>query len=564
MSLSRRTGTTRDRSRGDTVPAIRAVAVIVEALEPRQLLSVARPSYNTGTGFFIQNAQIYDANGEEFDIRGFNHTTWWGNQADNLAAIDEFPKTQANAVRAVFGTGLGWSGSHTPAQRKAIVERYIRNQIVPIVEDHMGTCLDYNTKVGTPDVNDPTKDGLRQIVDRWLDPANVAWLKSYERYLILNIANEWGPDSTVWLNSYKEAVTRLRSAGIKALLMVDAGGCGQNIHTIQQWGQELLDFDPQHNIVFSIHMYGNWRTEEKANEVGTWDPVLGTPWDILTELEQVQDAGLPIVVGEFGWDGTTFVGFDTERAVEIFDSLDIGWMAWSWNQNSDGILDMVPGTNYRYDSDADLTDYGDFIINDPDVGLKATSQQASIFNQTVLGTAGDDVIRITTGPTGALSVRVNDRIELLDVGLSSVSIDAGSGNDTVIADPAVTTRLLITGSGGEDTIVGGSGNDELSGANGKDRILGGAGNDYLLGGAHNDYLNGQSGNDRCSGGGAKDRIIGDSGADWLLGGNGNDVLFAADGGERDSVSGHAGTDTLYGWDDGIDILASLEIRIQPA
>ncbi|MEO6436732.1 MAG: cellulase family glycosylhydrolase, partial [Tepidisphaeraceae bacterium] len=124
-----------------------AATAAIEALEPRRLLAVLpgiaapqpvpRPAFSTGGGFFVKDAQLYDANGYPFHIRGFNHTHWWGNTTNNFAAIDEFPKTRANAVRAVMGTGFG--GSMTPAQRKTIVERYIANGIVPIVEDHMGT-----------------------------------------------------------------------------------------------------------------------------------------------------------------------------------------------------------------------------------------------------------------------------------------------------------------------------------------------------------------------------------------------------------------------------------------
>src|SRR5688500_16955309 len=94
----------------------------IEAVEPRILLSIAepqpiaRPAYNTASGFFVEAGAIYDANGYPFLIRGFNHSTWWGNATEALAAIGEFPKTRANAIRAVFGPGFG--PSQTPSQRK--------------------------------------------------------------------------------------------------------------------------------------------------------------------------------------------------------------------------------------------------------------------------------------------------------------------------------------------------------------------------------------------------------------------------------------------------------------
>ena len=73
------------------------------------------------------------------------------------------------------------------------MQRYINEGIVPIVEDHMAT-------------SQTDAASLQSVVDRWLLPDNLAWLKQYERQVILNIANEWGPDSTVWRDQYEIAI----------------------------------------------------------------------------------------------------------------------------------------------------------------------------------------------------------------------------------------------------------------------------------------------------------------------------------------------------------------------
>ncbi|MBC7783108.1 MAG: cellulase family glycosylhydrolase [Burkholderiales bacterium] len=323
-----------------------------------------RPAYNTGTGFFVSGTNVYDANGQQFVMRGFNHTTLWGNSTYNLAAIKEFPKTGANAVRAVMGT---FGVSQTPAQRQQIVESYIAGGIVPIVEDHMATVA---TDLASLDA----------VVDRWLLPGNVAWLKQYERSIILNIANEWGPDSQTWRDGYISSIARIRAAGINALIMVDAGGKGQNIHTIDTWATDVQAADPQHNVLFSIHLYEYWRSSG-ATDVGTIDPAIGLPWDVKTELTQVRDAGLPMICGEFSWDEASFVEYDTREAMQAFEDLDMGWLAWSWNQNDDTRLNMVASsTAYQYNSDNDLSDFGKLVINEPALGLKATAKKASIFS----------------------------------------------------------------------------------------------------------------------------------------------------------------------------------------
>jgi uncharacterized protein (DUF2141 family) len=362
-----------------TASPVRAdAACLIENLETRQMLSAAvlpvvqRPSFNTGTGFFVSGNKVYDANGHEFVMKGFNHTTWFGDNAKNLAAIAEFGKTGANTVRAVFGTGFG--ASQTPAQRQDITDRYIAQGIVPVVEDHMAT-----------NVTDTAS--FNAVVDRWLDPANVSWLKKDEKQVILNIANEWGPDSTTWRDAYIGAIHRLRAAGINALIMVDAGGySGQSIHSIKTWAKDIIAADPQHNVLFSIHMYSFWRTSE-ATDLGTWSKNGDkAPWSIATELAAVQNSGVPLVVGEFSWDGAPAVWYKTREAVQTFTNLNMGWLAWSWNQNSDSRIDMT-ATNkgYLYNSDADLSDFGKFIINDPTLGLKATAQKATIFGTVTIG-----------------------------------------------------------------------------------------------------------------------------------------------------------------------------------
>ena len=337
----------------------------VEALEGRLLLT-ARPSYNTGIGFYVVGRNIYDANGNEFDIRGFNNTHWWGNTTNTFNAISEFPATKANTVRAVFGPAIGGL-QDSPAKRKQVVEEYIRNGIVPIVEDH-----------GATGSVDPAV--FEQAVDRWLDPANVQWLKQYEKYVILNIANEWGPDSTVWRDEYINAVARIRAAGINSLLMIDAGGLGgQDIHSIDTWWKQIEDSDPQHNIVFSIHMYGYWVSGDKPGTnyaPGSWGG--GMPEDINTELDKAVQMNIPLVVGEFSWQGGD-VNYNTSTAMKLFTQHNLGWLAWSWNENANPVYDMIANGGWQYTSDASLTLFGNLVINDPVYGLKATSKQATIF-----------------------------------------------------------------------------------------------------------------------------------------------------------------------------------------
>jgi mannan endo-1,4-beta-mannosidase len=328
---------------------------------------VARPPEVLSTGFFVKDGVIYDPNGEPFVMRGFNHTHWWGDQAGNLAAVEEFPKTHANAVRVVFGPDFG---AETPAEKREVVERYIENGIVPVVEEHRGTCG-----------HDPEQ--IREITDVWLEPENRAWLIEHERHVILNIANEWGPsDADVWADAYQESITRLRAAGIHNMLVIDAGGsCGQNPRTILARGRDLLEADPERNVAFDLHMYAFWRTDG-ATDVGSWGST-GAPWDVRTELLAIEGEGLALIIGEIAWDGIDIVEYDTREVLGILEELGMGWLAWSWNQNSgSGEYDLRAGSPaYTYEGPSSLTPGGRLFLLDPDYGIEATSIPSSAFTR---------------------------------------------------------------------------------------------------------------------------------------------------------------------------------------
>jgi Ca2+-binding RTX toxin-like protein len=144
----------------------------------------------------------------------------------------------------------------------------------------------------------------------------------------------------------------------------------------------------------------------------------------------------------------------------------------------------------------------------------------------ITGTDGNDVILIAQN-NGRIIVTMNGVTQSGPLP-ASLFIDAGAGDDLVIADPSVTIPLGITGNVGNDTLVGGSGNDEISGSFGRDRVVGGAGDDFLLGGALNDYLSGEAGNDLMVGGGGNDRLADVVGADQFIGGLGNDTIISRD------------------------------------
>ena len=192
---------------------------------------VSRPAVNTGSGFFVLNGKLYDANGYEFHIRGVNRLHWDSDSAAGIA------KSKANTVR--------WDLDFTrPADQNVSLVRSqsIQKREVPIVGNWAGTCS-----------SDPNK--LAAIVSTWVEQAQ-QWRK-LDRYFILNIANEWGPsDSIVWRDAYIGAIGRLRTAGYRGAILIDSGGCGQDMQDLAKYSQSVFESDPQKNVIFAVHLYG--------------------------------------------------------------------------------------------------------------------------------------------------------------------------------------------------------------------------------------------------------------------------------------------------------------------
>ena len=129
-------------------------------------------------------------------------------------------------------------------------------------------------------------------------------------------------------------------------------------------------------------------------------------------------------------------------------------------------------------------------------------------------------------------------------GVTVISADGGSGNDTIIVSDAVTAKAILLGGVGMDMLVGGGGGDEIDGGLGDDTIIGGLGDDILRGSAGLDRLYGRSGVDELHGGLGRDDLFGDEGDDDLFGDEGDDNLFGGAG--NDDLFGGAGGDTLQG------------------
>ena len=318
-----------------------AVAVLVGGV------AVAAQPASAAAGFTVSGGRILDANGNPFVMRGVNHAhTWYQDRTPQ--ALADIKALGANTVRVVLGSGQRW-GPDSAANVSTVISQCRANRLICVLEAHDTTGYGEQSGAAT----------LAQAVDYWISIKSA--LQGQERYVILNIGNEpyGNTGATAWTEATKSAITRLRAAGFEHSIMVDAPNWGQDWQFVMRDNAaSVFAADPQRNTIFSIHMYG----------------VFDTAAEITDYLGRFQTAGLPIVVGEFGFnhsDGNP----DEGTIMATAQSLKIGYLGWSWSGNGGGVeyLDMVTAFN-----PAQLTSWGERIFNGAN-GIKATAREATVY-----------------------------------------------------------------------------------------------------------------------------------------------------------------------------------------
>ncbi|MBO5827884.1 MAG: cellulase family glycosylhydrolase [Paludibacteraceae bacterium] len=264
-------------------------------------------------GFKVDGAKLLDRCGNEFVMRGVNLAyTWYESNA--YSQLEAVANAGANTVRVVLTDGKAYGKAADPADKVMAFANKCK-------EYGMLTILEVHDETGSNDIAD-LKDAAKYF-------ANMAEsLKGTESYIIINIANEWHNDaaSTVWRDGYKEAIKIIRDAGLRHCIMVDAGGYGQGAATIHSHGLEVLDSDPENNLIFSIHMYGGAGNTNKVK----------------SNIDGVINQNLALCIGEFGWyhsDGDV----DEDLILSYCQEKKVSWLAWSWYGNGSPVeyLDMV-------------------------------------------------------------------------------------------------------------------------------------------------------------------------------------------------------------------------------
>jgi mannan endo-1,4-beta-mannosidase len=321
-------------------------ALVLLILMALGLMQLSRPvQAQTATGFQISGRNLLDANGNNFVIRGISHAhTWYPSQTSSFANLKA---KGANTVRVVLSGGRWTKNSASDVAN--VIELCKTNRLICVLENHDTTGYGEQSGAVT----------LDQAVSYWKEIQSV--LTGQEAYVIINIGNEpYGNNNTSeWINATKNAIAAMRTAGFQHTLMVDAPNWGQDWQFVMRDNAaSIFNSDPHQNTILSIHMYG----------------VFDTAGEITSYLATFVNAGLPLVIGEFG-DMHSDGNPDEDTIMAQAQANGIGYMGWSWSGNGGGVeyLDMV--TNFDPNQ---VTSWGTRFIEGAN-GLQQTSQEASVY-----------------------------------------------------------------------------------------------------------------------------------------------------------------------------------------
>ncbi|MEV1315155.1 cellulase family glycosylhydrolase [Micromonospora arborensis] len=312
------------------------------------VLAFGQPAH-AAAGFTVAGGKLYDANGAEFIMRGVNHAhTWYPQQTSSFVDVKALG---ANTVRVVLSSGDRWT-RNTNADVANVISLCKANRLICVLEVHDTTGYGEQSGAIT----------LDRAVDYWLSLADV--LTGQERYVIVNIGNEpYGNQNYAsWATDNANAIKRLRAGGLTHTIMVDAPNWGQDwSFTMRDNAASVFAADPARNTVFSIHMYG----------------VFDTAAEISDYLGRFRTAGLPIVVGEFGFDHSDG-NPDEDTILSYSQANGIGWLGWSWSGNGGGVEYLDLATSFN---PANLTSWGQRLFNGAN-GIRQTAREASVFGGT--------------------------------------------------------------------------------------------------------------------------------------------------------------------------------------
>ena len=404
-----------------------------------------RPSYNTGSGFFVRDGELYDSNGNLFRMRGTNRAHY-GGASTGWAE----PQSGFNTVRFEL-----YTCNTTELNLVSIFQAQHLNvhQFVIAMRYYDSAC---GTSTGSSNLGMQTgtnASGLGNLVNLWVN--NYSAYSPVMNKIAINVANEWGPTNSFnWQYGYAAvsgnisnvsgttitlsnvsganpfanslgltlayikgatglsnqlvtitgvggssgawtvttsttltgwssggvlwggAIGILRAVGYSCPIMIDSGTSGQDYNDITNYSAAVFNSDPQKNIIFSYHLYGNTTT------YSTFTNALAA-WNTLRTAN-----GMVYGVYEFGpylypTQDSFKTQFPTQQILNTLESYGMGNAGWAMDDN-DGSNNQADDNSFamKYQNadngyPSNKTVWGKYIALDPIYGAMANAIAAS-------------------------------------------------------------------------------------------------------------------------------------------------------------------------------------------
>ncbi|MFN6083806.1 MAG: cellulase family glycosylhydrolase [Fluviicola sp.] len=347
------------------------------------LLGVAISTSSLAQNLQVVGTQLQDSLGTQVILRGVNYPIIddYAIQMSNYAAveakIDQVALSGANCIRFPWYT----DGTHykdqmnpltDPGYGPGTLDSYVTN-------GHLSHMLQYTYSKGMIPIleihnltggNDHA-EFQSVVMNFWTDPSVLQLIDENKDYLIINLANEYGlvnfsgspaVNLTAFKNNYISSIAAMRNAGVHIPIMIDAPDYGQSSTPLTTIASEIITSDVDANVLFSVHAY--------------WFAYANTQVSIQTKMNEMTATNCAFVLGEIAnsqADAPTYCGeLDLSTlypiVLEEACSRNLGWLAWSWDQDCDPDREMTSNGNV-----SNATTYGLDIINNTSYGLKSTS-----------------------------------------------------------------------------------------------------------------------------------------------------------------------------------------------
>ncbi|MDO8343322.1 MAG: glycoside hydrolase family 6 protein [Cellvibrio sp.] len=343
---------------------------------PASVLALSLCSPAALAGFSVQGGKLVEGNGVPFVMRGVNHAHVWYKDT-TPQALRDIAATGSNTVRIVLANGTGGLGGRVGGAEVAQVIQWCKdNKLIAVLEVHDATGYGDGGNAENP----------LNTVNYWLSSDIRSALNNQEDYVIINIANEPLGNNRAgeWTSLQTQSIQRMRQAGIKHTIMVDAPNWGQDwSNTMRNNATTVFNADSERNTVFSVHMYESY----------------GNSSAVQSYLQDFKNKSLPVVVGEFGADHKG-ANVDEDAIMAVSQQLGFGYLGWSWSGNNAETKSLDIVNNFNVNS---LSSWGNRLINGTN-GIKQTSKVATIFGgQSSSSTSSSAVPNIAFGKPASAS-----------------------------------------------------------------------------------------------------------------------------------------------------------------